>query len=72
MRLTAAVMFVRDLSRSEEFYRGLLLELELETTTGEALLLSADGVHLVLRALDGALHASGNLGVSPDASARAE
>jgi len=62
MRLTAAVMFVRDLSRSEEFYRGLL-ELELETTTGEALLLSADGVHLVLRALDGALHASGNLGV---------
>jgi catechol 2,3-dioxygenase-like lactoylglutathione lyase family enzyme len=62
MRLTAAVIFVRDLQRSEEFYRRLL-ELDLEMTTGEALLLSAEGVHLVLRALERAPHTSGNLGV---------
>jgi catechol 2,3-dioxygenase-like lactoylglutathione lyase family enzyme len=63
MRLTSAVIFVRDLDRSKEFY-GQLLELDVAVTTGEALLLSAgDGDHLVLRALEGAAHGSGFVGV---------
>jgi catechol 2,3-dioxygenase-like lactoylglutathione lyase family enzyme len=63
MRLTAAVIFVRDLERSAEFYRQLLT-LDTEMTTGEALLLSAArGDHLVLRAREGAPHFTSNLGV---------
>jgi catechol 2,3-dioxygenase-like lactoylglutathione lyase family enzyme len=63
MRLTAAVIFVRDLERSAEFYRQLL-ELDAEITTGEARLLSAArGDHLVLRARARAPHVSNSLGV---------
>jgi hypothetical protein len=59
MRLTAAVIFVRDLDRSAEFYRQLF-ELDAEITTGGALLLSAArGDHLVLRALERARRVTG-------------
>jgi len=63
MRLTAAVVFVRDVNRSTMFYRELLA-LDLVTETGAAVLLSgADGDHLALRALEGAARVSGVLGV---------
>ena len=63
MRLTAAVVFVRDLKRSKTFYRELLA-LDLATETGDAVLLSsADGDHLALRALEGAVRPSAVLGV---------
>ena len=63
MRLTAAVMFVRNLQPSADFYRQLL-ELDVALETDEALLLSAsDGQHLVLRALEPAPRLSGALGV---------
>lgn len=52
MKLTSAVIFVRDLDRSKEFY-GQLLQLNVAMTTGEALLLYAgEGDHVVLRELN--------------------
>jgi catechol 2,3-dioxygenase-like lactoylglutathione lyase family enzyme len=63
MRLSSAVVFVRDLDRAVEFYRQLL-DLEITMTTGEAVLLSADDAdHLVLRGFENATRASGSLGV---------
>jgi catechol 2,3-dioxygenase-like lactoylglutathione lyase family enzyme len=48
MKLTSAVIFVRDLDRSKEFY-GQLLQLDVAMTTAEALLLYAgEGDHVVL------------------------
>jgi catechol 2,3-dioxygenase-like lactoylglutathione lyase family enzyme len=63
MRLAGAVIFVRDLQRSQDFYQQLL-ELEVQLTGPEALVLSgSDGVHLVLRARRGAERLAGNVGV---------
>lgn len=63
MKLTSAVIFVRDLDRSKEFY-GQLLQLNVAMTTGEALLLYAgEGDHVVLRELERAPGASGVVGV---------
>jgi catechol-2,3-dioxygenase len=63
MKLSAAVIFVRDLDRSSEFY-GQLLQLDVAMATGEALLLYAgDGDHVVLRELKRAPGASGAIGV---------
>ena len=63
MRLAGAVIFVRDLQRSQDFYQQLL-ELEVQVTGREALALSGpQGVHLVLRAMRGAERLAGNVGV---------
>jgi catechol 2,3-dioxygenase-like lactoylglutathione lyase family enzyme len=63
IRLIAAVIFVRKLARSEDFYRDLL-ELETEMTSPEAVLLSGPaGDHLVLRALARAPRLLGGIGV---------
>ena len=63
MRLTAAVIFVRDLPHSADFYRNLL-DLDVTVATDGAVLLSAnDGEHLVLRALQPAPRLSGAVGV---------
>jgi catechol-2,3-dioxygenase len=63
MQLSSAVIFVRDLDRSKEFYRQLL-QLDVGLTTGEAVLLSAgEGDHLVLRELPDAPGTSGVVGV---------
>ena len=63
MKLTSAVIFVRDLDHSKEFY-GQLLQLNVAMTTGEALLLYAgEGDHVVLRELERAAGASGVVGV---------
>jgi len=62
-RLTAAIVFVRELARSESFYRDLL-ELKVEMTSAEAVLLStAAGDHLILRALARAPRPFGAIGV---------
>jgi catechol-2,3-dioxygenase len=61
MKLTSAVIFVRDLDRSKEFY-GQLLQLNVELTTGEALLLYAgEGDHVVLRELERSSGATGGV-----------
>jgi catechol 2,3-dioxygenase-like lactoylglutathione lyase family enzyme len=63
VRLFSAVVVVRDLARSEAFYRELL-DLRVDVTTAEAVLLSAEsGDHLVLRALSRAPHVSAAIGV---------
>ena len=63
MRLTSAVIFVRDLDRSKEFY-GQLLQLDVAMTTGEALLLYAgEGDHVVLVQHPRAPGVSGAVGV---------
>jgi catechol 2,3-dioxygenase-like lactoylglutathione lyase family enzyme len=63
MKLSAAVMHVRELQRSTDFYREILL-LDVEVTSGEATLLTApNGDHLVLRALPGANRAFGSVGL---------
>ena len=63
MELTAAVVFVSDLDRSTDFYREVL-DLSVEIATGDAVLLSSTtGRYLVLRALHGADHFSGVLGL---------
>jgi catechol 2,3-dioxygenase-like lactoylglutathione lyase family enzyme len=63
MRLTAAVIFVRDLDRSKDFYHQLL-ELDVAMTSREAVLLySGDGDHVILRELERATHTTGGLGV---------
>jgi catechol-2,3-dioxygenase len=64
MRLTAAVMFVRNLDKSLSFYRELLgLEIADRSTTA-VLLESANGWQLVLRAFgENASHPLGSIGV---------
>ncbi len=63
-RLSAAVMFVRNLDKSLSFYRELLgLEIADQSSTA-ALLVSADGWQLVLRAFgENAPHSLGTIGV---------
>lgn len=61
--LSGAVVVVRDLARSETFYRELL-DLRVIASSGEAVLLEArDGDHLVLRELGKAPHVMGGIGV---------
>jgi len=63
LRLSAAVVFVRNLARSEDFYRDLL-EFDIEIASPEAVLLSGPaGNHLVLRALIRAPRLLGGIGV---------
>jgi catechol-2,3-dioxygenase len=63
LRLTGAVVFVRELVRSENFYRDLL-ELDVEITSTESVMLStAGGDHLVLRAMARAPRVFGGIGV---------
>jgi catechol-2,3-dioxygenase len=64
IRLTAAVIFVRDLDTSVAFYRELL-DLEVVDSSSTATLLeSADGSQLALRASgDNATQALGSIGV---------
>jgi hypothetical protein len=63
MRLTSAVIYVRDLDRAIEFY-GQLLDLEPTITQDEAVLLSKDDRdHLVLRALKTASRVAPSVGV---------
>ena len=62
-RLSAAVIFVRELARSEDFYRDLL-ELDAQIVSPEAVLLAGPaGDHLVLRALARAPRLLGGIGV---------
>jgi catechol 2,3-dioxygenase-like lactoylglutathione lyase family enzyme len=63
-RLSAAVMFVRNLDKSLSFYRELLgLDVADQSSTA-ALLVSADGWQLVLRAFgENAPHPLGTIGV---------
>jgi catechol-2,3-dioxygenase len=62
-RISGAVVVVRDLGRSEAFYRELL-ELDVEASSAEAVLLSSrGGDRLVLRRLSAAPHVSGGIGV---------
>jgi catechol 2,3-dioxygenase-like lactoylglutathione lyase family enzyme len=57
------VVFVRELARSEDFYRDLL-ELNTEIASPEAVLLAGpDGDHLVLRVLARAPRLLGGIGV---------
>jgi catechol 2,3-dioxygenase-like lactoylglutathione lyase family enzyme len=61
--IAGAVVVVRDLRRSEAFYRELL-ELDVEASSGEAVLLSSrGGDRLVLRRLSAAPHVTGGIGV---------
>ena len=63
IKLSAAVMHVRELQRSTDFYREILL-LEVEVTSAEATLLTApNGDHLVLRARPGATRTFGAVGL---------
>ena len=63
IRLSAAVIFVRELQRSEEFYRQLLA-LDVEIASAEVvILLGPAGNRLVLRARAGASRMPGSVGV---------
>jgi catechol 2,3-dioxygenase-like lactoylglutathione lyase family enzyme len=60
--LLGAVVVVRDLARSEAFYRDVL-DLHVDDSSVDAVLLSARaGDHLVLRALSDAPHVLGGIG----------
>jgi catechol 2,3-dioxygenase-like lactoylglutathione lyase family enzyme len=63
-RIDSAIMFVQDLDRSVSFYTDVLgLEITDRDTTA-ALLSSAGGSHLIIRAMGtGAVHALGGVGV---------
>jgi catechol 2,3-dioxygenase-like lactoylglutathione lyase family enzyme len=63
-RLASAVMFVRDLDLSVDFYRDLLLMTVTVRTTTAALLLGAGGSQLYLRVMGaGGEHPLGAIGV---------
>jgi catechol 2,3-dioxygenase-like lactoylglutathione lyase family enzyme len=63
VRLSAAVIFVRDLQRSEDFYAPLLgLEVEFKESEG-CLLKATEGEHLLLREQPKAVRVAGGLGV---------
>ena len=63
IRLSGAVMFVRNLDRSVTFYRDLLGLEVTDTSPTAALLVNEDGTHLVLRAFgQNAPHALGSIG----------
>lgn len=64
IRLISAVIFVRNLDKSVTFYREVLDLEVLDSSPTAALLGSADGSQLVLRAFgDNATHALGSIGV---------
>ncbi len=64
IRLRAAVVFVRDLDASVSFYRELLDLEVVDSSPTAALLESADGSQLALRAAgDNAMRALGSIGV---------
>jgi catechol 2,3-dioxygenase-like lactoylglutathione lyase family enzyme len=63
MRLAGAVIFVRDLRRSQDFYQQVL-ELEVRVTETDAVLLAgAEGDLLALRALTSAVRVAPAIGV---------
>jgi catechol 2,3-dioxygenase-like lactoylglutathione lyase family enzyme len=62
-RIGSVVMFVQDLDRSVSFYQELLaLELADRSPTA-ALLISASGTQLILRAMGSGVHSLGGVGV---------
>jgi catechol-2,3-dioxygenase len=64
VRLSAAILFVQNLDKSENFYRELLGLDVIDRSTTAALLASPDGSHLVLRQFgNNAPHALGTIGV---------
>jgi len=64
VRLGSAVMFVQDLDRAVSFYTEVLALEEADRSTTAALLVSAAGTQLILRAMGpGAAHPLGSLGV---------
>src|SRR5215469_4485984 len=68
VRLGSAVMFVQDLDRSVSFYTGVLGLEEADRSTTAALLVSAAGAQLILRAMGpGAGHPLGRPSGRPDA-----
>ena len=63
-RIGSAVMFVQDLDRSVSFYQEVLRLEVTDRSPTAALLASAEGTHLILRAMGtGATHALGGVGV---------
>jgi catechol-2,3-dioxygenase len=63
LRLSTAIVFVRELARSRDFYRDLL-QLEVEIASSEAIMLaSTAGDRLVLRARPRAPKLSGGIGI---------
>ena len=64
VRLGSAVMFVQELDRSVSFYTEVLALEEADRSATAALLISASGAQLILRAMGpGAAHPLGGLGV---------
>ncbi len=63
-RIGSAVIFVQDLDRSVSFYAEVLRLEVTDRSPTAALLVSAEGTHLILRAMGtGATHALGGVGV---------
>ncbi len=62
-RLGSVVMFVHDLDRSVAFYADVLALRVVDRSPTAALLSSAAGAGLILRAMGGAAHALGSIGV---------